>query len=436
MLLNSLRPRLGIALVTAAAALSLVAGGCRKSTPKSEKIEAGPAKPPEDKIAITLKLDAAQQKAADALVAKIKNGRFPNDAVRDKANAKLFLYLAATSKKPEVITASLQAMKMAFTSSESYKKKEHAGPDYGAVIAAHLKSKDEKIQGYALEAAPHAVSGKSPYQPVVDALIDIANNHKNAAGRAEAIDRLRLVRNFQQNQQIAETFLKALDHEKPYVVSKALFGLRLRATGLVMRDKFLAKARQLLKHADPGVRGRAAELVGRLGAGKEDVAADLEALLEDENPFTRSAAASALAHMGHLASVPKILKLVDDTEKNTYDIRNFKTLTGRAGWVHHDGSAWSRVQDAAIRSLERLSMKTKTRFKADRVDSKKVEQSLKKNALAAKKWYAKIKAELPKAETAEAAQPKSGQTAPAKAAPAKAAPAKAAAPAAPAPAAP
>jgi len=423
MLFESLRPRLGIALVATAAALSLVATGCRKSTPKSEKAEAGPPKPAEDKIAITLKLDAAQQKAADALVGKIKNGRFPNEAVRDKANAKLFLYLAATSKKPDVIMASLQAMKMAFTSSESYKKKEHAGPDYGVVIAAHLKSKDEKIQGYALEAAPHAVSGKSPHQPVVDRLIEIANDHKSAAARAEAIDRLRLVRNFQQDEKIAEAFLKALDNDKPYVVSKALFGLRLRATGLVMRDKFLAKARQLLKHADPGVRGRAAELVGRLGAGKEDVAAELEALLEDENPFTRSAATSALAHMGHLSSVRKIIKLVDDTEKNTYDIRDFKTLTGRAGWVHHDGSAWSRVQDAAIRSLERLSMKTKTRFKADRVDSKDVEGSLKKNARAAKNWYAKVKAELPKAEEPKDEQPKSGQSAPAQPAPAAPAPA-------------
>ena len=420
-------------LVALAASLSLLSTGCPKSTPKPDQKEAGTAAPVEKKPTIKLKLSAAQKKAADALVGKILNGRFPNDAVRNKENAKLFLYLAATSKKPEVLTASLQAMKMAFTSSESYKKKEYAGEDYGIVILMHLQSKDTKMLGYALEAAPHAVSGREAYKPVVDELVKIAATHKDPAGRAEAIDRLRLVRNFQQDQTIADAFMKALDSDKPYLISKALFGLRLRATGLVMRDKFLAKARQLLKHADPGVRGRAAELAGRLGARNEAVAQEIEALLKDENAFTRSAATSALAHMGHLASVHKIITMVGDTEKNTYDIRGYQTLSGRAGWVHHDGSAWSRVQDAAIRSLERLSMKTKIRFKADRVDSKDVEGSLAKNAKAAKAWYAKVKSELPK--EGEAAAPKQGPGKKGEAAPA--APAQPAAPARnPAPAAP
>jgi HEAT repeat protein len=383
-------------LVAVATALSLLATGCPKSTPKAEVREAGADAGKPEGIPVNLTLDAAQKKAAKELVGSIKNGRFPNEAVRDKSKAKLFLYLAATSKKPEVVMAALQAMKMAFTSSEAYKKKEYAGKDYATVVAAHLDSKDLKIQGYALEAAPHAVSGKQPDASVVEALVKIASSHPNVPARAEAIDRLRLVRNFQQDQKIANAFLQALDSDQAYVVSKALFGLRLRATGLVMRNKFLGRARKLMQHTDPGVRGRAAELAGRLGAGKPPVVREVVALLADKHPFTRSAACSALAHMGDLASVHAIIKLVDDTEKNTYDIRGFQTPTGRAGWVHHDGSAWSRVQDAAIRALERLSMRTGTRFKADRVDSKDVERSLSKNARAAKAWYAKVKAKLPK----------------------------------------
>jgi HEAT repeat protein len=393
---ESLWPRLGVVLVAGGAAFSLLATGCPKSTPQADQEEAGVDAAQPQGIQIQLKLSEAQKQASEKLVGKIRHGRFPNEAVRDKDQAKLFLYLAATSDKPEVIMAALQAMKMAFTSSEAYKKKEYAGKDYGVVIAAHLHSKDPKIEGYALEAAPHAVSGKEPYAPVVDALVEIASTHENASARAEAIDRLRLVRDFQKNQKIGEAFLQALSSDKPYVVSKALFGLRLRATGLVMRSKFLDRARSLMKHADPGVRGRAAELAGRLGAGKPQVVEEVVALLKDDHPFTRSAACSALAHMGDLGAVHAIIKLVDDSEKNTYDIRGFQTLTGRPGWVHHDGSAWSRVQDAAIRALERLSMRTETRFKADRVDSKDVEGSLAKNARAAKSWYARVKAKLPK----------------------------------------
>jgi hypothetical protein len=303
-----------------------------------------------------------------------------------------------------VVIAALDALKMSYTSSDAYKKKEFADEDYGAVVAAHLASPNLKIVGYALEAAAHAVSGKDPYAPVVDALVKIANTHPDAPARSEAIDRLRLVRDFQQDQKIADAFLKALDSDQPYVVTRSLFGLRLRATGLVMRNQFLEKGRQLLKHADPGVRGRAAELVGRLGAGNEDIARELEAMLQDPDAFTRSAACAALAHMGDLASIHKLMKLMDDKAKNTYDIRGFKLPTDREGWVHFDGSAWSEVRDAALRSLERLSMKTKVRFVADKVESNDVEGSLTKGTKAAKAWYAKIRAQLPP-ERKEAKKP-------------------------------
>jgi HEAT repeat protein len=387
---------------------SLLAAGCsRCSKSQSDAADAAATEAPKG-VPIKLKLDEAGQKAAADLAAKLKNERFPNEAVRDKNHAKLFLYLAATSEKPEVIIASLDALKMSYTSSESYKQKQIADDDYGTVVAAHLDSSNLKIQGYALEAASHAVGGKAPSAAVVQALVKIASSHPNLAARSEAIDRLRLVRDFQQDPKIAEAFLKALDSDQPHLVARALFGLRLRATGLVMRNQFLAKGRHLLKAADPGVRGRAAELVGRLGAGNEDVVREIEALLADPHPFTRSAACAALAHLGDLGSIHKLMKLMDDTEKNTYDIRGFKLPTDREGWVHFDGSAWSEVRDAALRSLERMSMKTKVRFVADKVESADVAGSLAKNAKAARAWYAKVKTQLPpeRKGDAAAAQPK------------------------------
>ena len=397
------RPRWELVLVAAAVCSFSVAGCTKCSKQPTGEQEAGAAAAPVG-IPIKLRLDEAEQKAAQELAGKIKNERFSNEAVRDKNNAKLFLFLAATSDKPAVIIASLEALRMSFASPDAAKQKPFSDEDYGAVVAAHLGSANLKVQGYALEAAAHAVGGKDPHAPTVAALLKIATSHPNLPARAEAIDRLRLVRDFQQDPKIADAFLKALDSDQPYLVARSLFGLRLRATGLVMRNQFLDKARQLLKHTDPGVRGRAAELVGRLGAGNEEIARELEAMLQDPHPFTRSAACAALAHMGDLASVHALVALLGDTEKNIYEIRGFKLPTDREGLVRFDGSAWAEVRDAALRSLERLSMKTKVRFVADKVDAADVPGSLTKNAKAAKAWYAKVKAQLPQPRKADKAK--------------------------------
>jgi len=387
------------AAVAAAAAMpfALPLSGCsKKPPPPTEQVASAEAEP--QGIGVNVTLNESQQKLADELAGQVKNGRFPNQALREKDNAPVFLYLAATSDKPEVIMAALQGMARTYSHAKTPRRTEVTDDSYGLVVAAHLASTDPKIRGYAIEASSHAIAGKEPSKPVTEALLKIAGSNapEDAPARSMALDMLRRIRNFQKDQKITEVFLAALDAPQAYVVSAALFGLRLRATGLLMRNKFLEKSKELMRHADPGVRGRAAEVAGRLASGDETVAIQLEALLADENAFTRSAACSALAHMGDLASVHKIVKLVDDKESNKYDIRGYELPTGRAGVVHHDGSAWSQVRDAAIRSLQRLSAKTDPHFKPERVTSKKVNEGLDKNAKEAKAWYAKVKAKLPK----------------------------------------
>ena len=106
------------------------------------------------------------------------------------------------------------------------------------------------------------------------------------------------------------------------------------------------------------------------------------------------AAADGLAFSNHLPAIHAIVKLLDDTASNTYDIKDYKELDGRAGWLHHDGSAWSTVQDAALYSLKRLSAKTKERFEY-KVEGKTKDDDLKRSAEEAKAWYGKVKADVP-----------------------------------------
>ncbi len=380
----------------AVGALLVLTGGCKKSEPSARQQGPQPSASASATPPPNVTLNAAQQQELKALLASLRGERFPMEAVRKPKFAPLFLYLADTSDQPNVVLAALQALTIAYTSVPKHETRVQAGESYARVVAARLSSPDPKILERAIEASSHTVSGEKPSREVIDALVRISSSHDDAGIRAEAIDRLRLIRGFWDDAKVAAALLKALHHREPFVVSRALFGLRPRAAQLPDKEKFLERGLELLEHPDPGVRGRAAEFVGRLALGKDELAEKLEPMLKDKDPYVRSAAATGLSYLGTAPSIHAIAKLLGDKAKNQYELCCYRTPTGRSVRVLHDGSAWGQVSDAAVRALERLSRRTEIHFKADPVDRNDIEGSLKKNAAAARAWYQKVKAKVPR----------------------------------------
>ena len=81
------------------------------------------------------------------------------------------------------------------------------------------------------------------------------------------------------------------------------------ATGLP-DPRFAAAAMRLTRDPLPGVRARAASLLGAIG-GDESVGA-LEGLLSDEDARVRAAAAAAVGRLGHWPAAPAIARLLRD----------------------------------------------------------------------------------------------------------------------------
>jgi len=377
-------------------ALLALASACKESNPSNQQQGPQPSASASAKPPATITLNATQKQDLKALLGSLRGERFPMEAIRKPKHAPLFLYLADTEKRADVVLAALQALTIAYTSVPNHKTRVQAEEDYARVVAARLSSQDPKILERAIEASSHAVSGQKPSREVIDALVKIASSHDDAAIRAEAIDRLRLIRGFWDDPRVAAALLKALHHREPFVISRALFGLRPRAAQLPDKEKFLERGLELLEHPDPGVRGRAAEFVGRLAMGKDELAEKLEPMLKDENPYVRSAAATGLSYLGTPSSIHAIAKLLGDKAENKYELCCYRTPMGRSVKVQHDGSAWGQVRDAAVHALERLSRRTELPFKADPVDRADIEGSVKKNAAAARAWYQKVRAKVPK----------------------------------------
>ncbi len=333
-----------------------------------------------------------------SITAELRNGTFSR-AVVTKENAKIFLSLAETATDPNILTAALRALPTTWTHSARYADRyEVLTPEFSTVILSRLGHENGQVQAAAMKAAIKCILGDTPNAEVASRLTELATNHATPAGRYEAMEALwnsSVIRNTPA--QIAP-YVAALDAAEPWLVSGSLFRLRSFGSGWNDQPGLRTKLRTLLTHTDPGVRGRAADalasVVGSRDPERDAVAQAILPLLSDPNPYTRSAAATALASLDYRAAVHAIVPLLNDTEGNTYEIRGYQELDGSNGWSHHDGSAWSRVNDAAVRALQTFSSRVGTRFTFD-VDHTRVEADLAAAAGVARTWYQSVRGELP-----------------------------------------
>jgi len=393
------RPRillLALALAFVGATSCGSKGDEAKKDDASESDDDEPKK--ESKKAKKADVDPELAKKADALAKQVKNGRFPGEVTKDKENAPAILHLAKAGEDTDTVCAALAAMETMYTSSDKSKDRILIDAAYNGIVLARLGETEAKIQAFALKAASHSILGEKADTKIIDKMIELAESHPKPEGRYAAIDKLWAAHQLSKNAKGVEAIAKALDAKEPWLVSSGLFRLRSVYSGYADKAGLEKKLVALLSHADPGVRGRAADLLSSTAgfekAKQQEIAQKLLPLLGDSNAFVKSSAMSGLAWLKHAPAIHEIVKQVDDLTSNTYEIKGFTNLDGTSGWVHHDGSAWSRTGDAALYALKTLSSTTKEKFDY-KIDYKNVEPDLKKAASDAKAWYAKVKADVP-----------------------------------------
>jgi hypothetical protein len=242
------------------------------------------------------------------------------------------------------------------------------------------------------------MAGRDASAELIDRVTKLAHQdpYRSGPGRHAIIDSLRVVSAAKRTPEVVAIFTESLDAKEPYVLSYALQALYRSVRSVENQDVVKAKAVALAAHEDAGVRGRAVELLGAFGRDDPAALAVVLAALSDPSPYVRSEAAEAVARLRYVPAIHTLIKLVDDKESNRHDIRNWTTLDGKPGRLHHDGSPWAHVHDAAMNGIRSLS---EGRLSLERINPKQIEEGLDRNAAATKAWYAKEKAKIPKLGT-------------------------------------
>ncbi|MCB9661492.1 MAG: HEAT repeat domain-containing protein [Sandaracinaceae bacterium] len=348
-----------------------------------------PQSPAEPQAAL-VQLSGHERERIPEVLAELRAGAFSRSAmVRD--NARIFLFLAETASDDEVVAGSLRALRSTWTHSPRYERQMALlTPEYGAVVRLRLHDERPVVQAAAIEAAEKTLLTDPPDERVAEELAALALAHPDPAGRLAALEVLWNVTTLRTHPESMRPYVDALSAQQPWLVSASLF--RLSGFGAAYPDAANLRARliELLGHDDPGVRGRAAttlsSVVGVADPARDAAGRAIEPLLRDEHPFVRSAAATALAWLDQRTAVPAIVALLDDSARDTYDLRGFTRLDGTPGFLHHDGSPWSRVDDAALRALQAFSARVGGRFTFD-IQQDRLDESFASAHRTARAWF-------------------------------------------------
>ena len=383
-------------------ALLMTLAGCQQSTPPAATSSPQPAGTPAlSATATPVATETAAPTApgaqvdTSAMLAQLEGDKFPYPEIKKKENGPIFLAIASNSQDNKAVVAALKAVVQTYSSREGSEKRNFAGDDYKAMIAKNLKSDDPAVRHWAIKASSNAL-GENPAPEVLDQLVAFMTDETAVEGqRVDAIDELNGMKDYTKNEKVADALYQALSDKHPAVISEALFRLSNKSYAITDKEKFLNKAIELTEHSDPGVRGRATDLVGKLGRGSEDkVKPVLKKGLKDSHPYVRSEAVSGLAFLKITDAIPDMMPLLDDSEKNTYNL-SFKNLLGQNDSVHHDGSAWSRVDDAVLRGLQSMTFMTKDKkFEYGKIEPKTKDADIAREVGRAKQWYEKNKGSL------------------------------------------
>lgn len=336
--------------------------------------------------------DATKAQAAGLAPLVEKEFKFPWDK-RKPDNAKAFLYLAARGGSDDVVAAALYAMAETFGSG-----KELLSDDYKKVVRARLRSRSDVVVGGALAASKDLVDDEGKDASCAEAINEIVAKHSNPSARYEATSLLLYVYDSVKDPKTVNALLLAMDAPENYVRSAAINILQARQFQIgARRAEVLAAGKRLIGDPDPGVRGRALELVARMAKQDNavaDVASALVGRLDDESPFVRSVAARMLSWVDYRPAIDKIVTLMSDTAPNTYAI-DVTTLAGVKTKQIHDGSNYSRVDDAMIWSIRDYSNWVGVKFTpGQRESGLSVEDWVAREKGAARKWVDDNRASL------------------------------------------
>lgn len=308
-----------------------------------------------------------------------------------------------TSAEPRAIEALLDAIPSQYAARSSRKPAPSA--EVERLLVEHVGSPRAAKAVAALRAARVSLMGPEPSSAVASAITATAKADRPAARRYAALEALNLIRPNRRSSEVLAAFQGALDADEPALVSLALLALSQSGPAVeALPDEAMTSLTddvlELLRHYDPGVRGRAlallAEIPALLAIPRRFEAA--ERALLDRDPYVRAQAADVLARCREPAAIHRLIQHVGDLALARYELGGFARLDGPTT-VAHEVPGRKRVAEAALFAIASLSemLDGSSRFLVSLGEGRHTDERVLEGARLARAWYAAQQPRIPTA---------------------------------------
>jgi hypothetical protein len=305
----------------------------------------------------------AQRREIEQLRSALRPGdtRFPQSELRERENAKLFMYLAGTSDDQAVVLASLDAIQSAYSSRSG--KKEAPDRDLERVLLKHLESADPARAQAAFAAARIPLMTEQAGGEILGELVRISEAGSTPGLRWAALEALNLLPPTRRSAPVLQAFLSGAAAE-PGIALAALLGLSASERSLRaapdLRQAALARVQALATAEDPGIRGTALQVLVELDpAALDDVSTMARTAVADPHPYVRAQGAWALGTrgIGDEGDIHLLMPLIDDLGEARAVVRGPHGLDGRELETPRKARGGRFVAEVALLAVKALAMR-------------------------------------------------------------------------------
>lgn len=381
--MTSVRPPVRSRLIWASS-LGVAAGALLFLLPKPKSEAPGPPLP---------RLDFRPSSEDQAHLATLRaslsssQARFEDAQTRNRANAKLFMFLAGTDDDPRVVRASLEALSRAYSSRSELK--EVPDRDLATVLARALVSTDPGILHAAFQAVRIPLMAEGGAPELEQVLAELSLNSSPPVKRYLAIEALDLLPPQKRNGKILDAFASSLDASEPYVRVNALRALEhsVESIEVGQAPPWLNRVWDLSVDIQPAVRGQALSTLVAFSryADPQKLGQRLQLGLRDPSPYVRAVAAAALGAIGPPAAIHDLLPLVRDFESSRVELLGWSNFDGTKGSLTLHIPGRPRVSDVALFAIHQ---KSGGAFDLKILPPMAPDTALLANAELVEKWYA------------------------------------------------
>ncbi|HEY8944877.1 MAG TPA: hypothetical protein VIM73_11475 [Polyangiaceae bacterium] len=319
----------------------------------------------------------------------------PNDAGR-------LTRLADTATEERIVVASLDAMQSAYGSRGSKKPLPDAEVD--RVLLKHIGSRSSAVAAAAFRAARIPLMTERPSDELTQGIVEQAAPDKPAARRHAALEALDLIRPDRRSAPVLRAFEQALGTSEPHLLSLALRALSQSGASLAAfseneRAGLAARVLELAEHFDPGVAGRALEVLAELEFLFPSEVRSTKARegLRHVHAYVIARAADLTARCGRPSAIHALMAHTSDLRPARYELAGWTALEGGPGNLVHVVPGRPRVADAALYAIVTLSQGLTgiAPLSLTLGGPRRGDADVRENSARARSWYASARPGIP-----------------------------------------